>query len=69
MRNMETNGPNETNQLELVNVQDNQEKLLRITGKVNGHPAKILIDSEATRNFVAEKFVEKNSLQVNKGKH
>ena len=45
------------NSLELTHVEMNQEQLLHFNGKINGHPAWILLDSGASRNFIDEKFV------------
>ena len=50
------------NSLELTQVEENKEQLLRFNGKVNGHKAWILLDSGASRNFVDEKFVAKINL-------
>ena len=54
--------PATNNSLELTHVEGNQERLLRFNGKVNGHPAWILLDSGASRNFIDKKFVNKYKL-------
>ena len=54
--------PNYNNNLELTNAEGMQEQLLRIKGKINGHSAWILLDSDASRNFLDKKFVEKCKL-------
>src|SRR6185369_12715898 len=38
---------------ELGSIHDNKEQLLRFNGKINGHSAWILLDSGASRNFIA----------------
>src|SRR5436309_3764453 len=45
-----------------VHIEENQEQLLRFNGKINGRPAWILLDSGASRNFVDQKFVNKNRI-------
>ena len=48
---------------ELAVINDNCEQLLKFNEKVNGYNAWILLDSGASRNFIDNKFVEKNHLQ------
>ena len=50
------------NSLELTQVGENKEQLLRFNGKINGYPAWILLDSGASKNFIDEKFVNKYKL-------
>jgi len=50
------------NSLELTQVEENKEQLLRFNGNVNGHKAWILLDSGASRNFIDENFVAKINL-------
>src|SRR5271155_4397235 len=47
----------EPSNIELTHIEENKEQLLRFNEKINGHPAWILLDSGASRNFVNEKFV------------
>src|SRR5438270_1333664 len=47
---------------ELGSIHDNKEQLLRFNGKINGHSAWILLDSGASRNFIATDFVNQNCL-------
>jgi hypothetical protein len=47
---------------ELTHIAENKEQLLRFNGRINGHPAWILLDSGASRNFVDEKFAQKYQL-------
>ena len=44
-------------EVELTHIEENKEQLLRFNGRINGHPAWILLDSGASRNFVDENFV------------
>jgi hypothetical protein len=52
------------NNLELVQLEENKESLLRFNGKINGKDAWILLDSGASRNFIDKKFVEENNLAI-----
>ena len=56
---LSTSPPNYNNNLELTNAEENQERLLRVNGKINGHSAWILLDSGASRNFLDEQFVHR----------
>src|SRR5437763_12854007 len=47
-------------EVELTHIEENKEQLLRFNGRINGHPAWILLNSSASRNFVDEKFVQKH---------
>src|SRR5215467_6501426 len=57
-----THDDNNNNNAELTYMEDNRERLLRFHGTVDGHPAWILLDSGASRNFIDEKFVQRNRL-------
>src|SRR6185369_8311332 len=54
--------PPVNNGLELSQVEENRERLLRFNGKINGHNAWILLDSGASRNFIDKEFVNRNCL-------
>ena len=56
----------QTENIELTHIEENKEQLLRFNGKINGHPAWILLNFEASRNFLDEKFVEKCKLSTQK---
>ena len=47
-------------EVELTHIEENKEQLLHFNGRINGHPAWILLDSGASRNFVDENFVQKH---------
>jgi hypothetical protein len=47
-----------------LNIESNREQLLRFNGKINGYPARILLDSGASKNFIDTNFVKKNKLPV-----
>ena len=47
---------------ELINISDNKEQLLRFNGIANGHPAWILLNSRASRNFIDQAFITKHKL-------
>jgi len=53
---------------ELIHIQDTAEELLRFNGLINGHPAWILLDSGASRNFISETFVKKKKMTITKAK-
>ncbi|CAG8804612.1 28034_t:CDS:1, partial [Dentiscutata erythropus] len=55
-------------QMKLTHLLTNQKGLLCINDKINGNPVQILIDSEATRNFIDKKFAEQNNLFISTGK-
>ena len=61
-QNINYNGSN--NNAELTNMEENREQLIRLQGKINGHPARILIDSGASRNFLDKQFVERQGIQT-----
>ncbi|CAG8813243.1 29628_t:CDS:2, partial [Racocetra persica] len=48
------------NSLELMQVEENQEQLLRFNSKINSYDVWILLDGEASRNFIDESFVSRN---------
>ena len=58
--------PNYNNNLELTSAEGNQEKLLRVMEKINGHPAWILLDSGVSRNFLDEQFVDRCHISTQK---
>ena len=49
-------------EIEFTNIEENKERLIRFKGKINGYPAKILLDSGASRNFIDIKFIEQNNI-------
>ncbi|CAG8701413.1 1916_t:CDS:2, partial [Racocetra fulgida] len=53
------------NSLELTQVEKNCEWLLKFNGKINDHPAWILLDSGASRNFIDKDFATQNKLTLN----
>ncbi|CAG8728023.1 18297_t:CDS:2, partial [Acaulospora morrowiae] len=53
----------ESSSIEFVRLKENKEQLLCFNGKINGRSAWILLDSEASRNFVDTKFAKKHHLQ------
>src|SRR5438132_833654 len=55
---------NDQENIEFSNVEENRERLLRISEQVNGHKAWILLDSGASRNFLDESFVKRCQLPV-----
>src|SRR5579862_8463876 len=60
---METEEPKSSSSTaEFVRLEENREQLLRFNGHINRKPAWILLDSEASKNFVDKKFVEKYQL-------
>ncbi|CAG8781911.1 17780_t:CDS:2, partial [Dentiscutata erythropus] len=63
----ESNNPESNNNIELNHV-SHRERLIRIKGKINGHPAQILINSGVTKNFIDRDFAYKNQLQINNDK-
>ncbi|CAG8757244.1 22870_t:CDS:2, partial [Racocetra persica] len=50
------------NSLELIQVEKNRKRLLKFNGKINGHPAWILLDSEVSCNFIDNDFATQNKL-------
>ncbi|CAG8666742.1 1542_t:CDS:2, partial [Diversispora eburnea] len=59
----ESNNPESNNNIELNHV-SHRKRLIRIKGKIDEHPAQILIDSGATKNFIDRDFAYKNQLQI-----
>ena len=53
-------------ELNLLILEDNRERLLKFNGQVNGKSVWILLDSDISRNFVDEKFVQKNKVKLQK---
>jgi gag-polyprotein putative aspartyl protease/Zinc knuckle len=51
---------------ELSRIEDNQEKLIKFNGKINGNAARILLDSGSSRNFIDETFVRRHRLTSEK---
>src|ERR1043165_2396783 len=49
-------------EIEFTNIEENKKRLIRFKGKIIGHPAKILLDSGASRNFIDIKFIEQNNV-------
>ena len=45
-----------------MNIEENKECLIHFKGKINSYPAKILLDSGASRNFIDIKFTEQNNI-------
>src|SRR5215213_2249375 len=54
------------NSLELTQVEEDRERLLRFKGQINGHAAWILVDSGASRNFINQEFVQRNNIVAEK---
>ncbi len=55
---------NSSNNAELSSIEGNRERLIRLQGKIDGHSARILIDSGASRNFLDKQFVERYNIPI-----
>lgn len=60
--NQQRNTTHSSSNAELTNIEENRERLIRLNGKINGHTARILIDSGASRNFLDKQFVERHNI-------